>query len=826
MTSTATHVGSSFVPRVTSMVGAEELKLMSRFPHRERPSTWEATAVTREEVLERLARPPLRAVEPSAQANRMFGARLLLDWLMTFPGETWQQRWQESPAHGQHIASQGWRDAFAAWARPEGRVSRRETLLVGVLALLCADAVRPDPEFLIGSRSRHLRPALETTRDPEGFARLRASLPTNISAANISSGLKTIAEIMACRGGAIEDIVVGDLLLWQSKNPRNSNGRIQLAYTWLRDLGLFPADAPHTLFRISNRTGQLTPADLVDRYELQCRPIRDLLVAYLSHRSVGLDFTTLQALTISLALRFWGDLERHHPGIDSLRLPAEVMTAWKVRLATKTVRKRLPDGSFREFTEPRRGAIGIKTQVRAFYLDLAEWAVEDPGQWAAWVAPCPISEAECSGRKAEKQLKARMDQRTRERLPALPTLVKTAHRLLKEATMRLDALNAAPLGSEFSVLGETFRVPRFSKCADGRPVHAWDAKGTRRSFAGEERSAFWGWAAIEILRHTGIRIEELLELGHHSIVSYKLPTTGQTVPLLQIAPSKTDQERLVLVTPELADVLSTVVSRVRGSDGRVPVLRSYDHYERVWNPPMPLLFQDRSGGYLRPLSRATIRRGLDVTMLASGLTDSAGAPLIFQPHDFRRIFITDSILNGLPPHIAQVIAGHDHIGTTMGYAAIYPTDAIEAHRAFIARRRALRPADEYRTVTPEEWGEFLGHFERRKLALGDCGRAYGTDCAHEHACVRCPALIVHATERPRLVEIRDNLLTRILEAEREGWLGEIEGLQSSLTHAEEKLAQLDAQISRKQESVDLGIPTFREIVARTTAAATPPEPRD
>jgi hypothetical protein len=548
------------------------------------------------------------------------------------------------------------------------------------------------------------------------------------------------------------------------------------------------------------------------------------LVAYLSHRSVGLDFTTLQALTISLALRFWGDLERHHPGIDSLRLPAEVITAWKVRLATKTVRKRLPDGSFREFTEPRRGAIGIKTQVRAFYLDLAEWAVEDPGQWAAWVAPCPISEAECSGRKAEKQLKARMDQRTRERLPALPTLVKTAHRLLKEASMRLDALNAAPLGSDFSVLGETFRVPRFSKCADGRPIHAWDAKGTRRSFAGEERSAFWGWAAIEILRHTGIRIEELLELGHHSIVSYKLPTTGQTVPLLQIAPSKTDQERLVLVTPELADVLSTVVSRVRGSDGRVPVLRSYDHYERVWNPPMPLLFQDRSGGYLRPLSRATIRRGLDVTLLASGLTDSAGDPLIFQPHDFRRIFITDSILKGLPPHIAQVIAGHDHIGTTMGYAAIYPTDAIEAHRAFIARRRALRPADEYRTVTPEEWGEFLGHFERRKLALGDCGRAYGTDCAHEHACVRCPALIVHATERPRLVEIRDNLLTRILEAEREGWLGEIEGLQSSLTHAEEKLAQLDAQISRKQESVDLGIPTFREIVARTTAAATPPGP--
>ncbi|PIB03288.1 hypothetical protein B1C81_37545 [Streptomyces sp. HG99] len=31
--------------------------------------------------------------------------------------------------------------------------------------------------------------------------------------------------------------------------------------------------------------------------------------------------------------------------------------------------------------------------------------------------------------------------------------------------------------------------------------------------------------------------------------------------------------------------------------------------------------------------------------------------------------------------------------------AIYPTDAIEAHRAFIARRRVTRPTDEYRAVT-------------------------------------------------------------------------------------------------------------------------------
>ena len=52
----------------------------------------------------------------------------------------------------------------------------------------------------------------------------------------------------------------------------------------------------------------------------------------------------------------------------------------------------------------------------------------------------------------------------------------------------------------------------------------------------------------------------------------------------------------------------------------------------------------------------------------------------------------------------------------MGYKAVYPDEAIQSHLAFLARRRALRPTDEYRTPTDDEWQEFLGHFERRKVA--------------------------------------------------------------------------------------------------------------
>ncbi|MEU8924518.1 hypothetical protein AB0D10_26840 [Kitasatospora sp. NPDC048545] len=57
-------------------------------------------------------------------------------------------------------------------------------------------------------------------------------------------------------------------------------------------------------------------------------------------------------------------------------------------------------------------------------------------------------------------------------------------------------------------------------------------------------------------------------------------------------------------------------------------------------------------------------------------------------------------------------------------------------------------------------------------------------------------------------EIRDNLVARIAEAEREGWLGEVEGLRVSLTGAKDKLAQVDALAERQSAAVPLGMPGF------------------
>ncbi|HJZ27993.1 MAG TPA: hypothetical protein VJ370_17070 [Streptosporangiaceae bacterium] len=250
-------------------------------------------------------------------------------------------------------------------------------------------------------------------------------------------------------------------------------------------------------------------------------------------------------------------------------------------------------------------------------------------------------------------------------------------------------------------------------------------------------------------------------------------------------------------------MLSEIITRIRDQDGTVPLVTAYDYHERVWNPPMPLLFQRYYGGEHHAIGGPAIRELISDALASTGITDASGKPLRFVPHDFRRIFITDAIMHGMPPHIAQLVAGHHDIGVTLGYKAVYPEEIINAHRAFITRRRALRPAEEYRTPTEEEWAEFLGHFERRKLSVGNCGRAFSTPCVHEHACLRCPMLWPDPAQRARIAEIRDNLTARIAEAEREGWLGEIEGLKISLAGASDKLAQVDRR-SGHDRPVDLG----------------------
>lgn len=346
--------------------------------------------------------------------------------------------------------------------------------------------------------------------------------------------------------------------------------------------------------------------------------------------------------------------------------------------------------------------------VRGFYLDLADWAQTDPPGWTR--SPTPVRRTDITGfDKARAQVTARIHQRIRERMPKLPRLVAAAEDHLRAEQSLLTAALASQVGSEFTHAGHPYRRGLHNP-ADGAASLGRDDivilrrldTDTRINQSVAEDDAFWAWAIIETLRHTGIRVEELLELTQLALISYRLPSTGELVPLLQIVPSKSNEERLLLVSPELADVLAAIITRLRRLAGTatIPLVSRYDQFERVTGPPLPHLFQTRRNSAIQTVfGYFTVRKLLVATAARAGLTDATGAPLRFTAHDFRRMFVTDVVNNGLPIHIAARLLGHHSVVTTQAYHAVFQDDLIRAFRASRPPPRRTSPGRIPRTHT-------------------------------------------------------------------------------------------------------------------------------
>lgn len=749
-----------------------------------------------------------QAWSPKRRAQACRGARAILGWLAAFPGQGWQQRW--------HAASA---DAGVDWLRAvpltsPGAASSgnpRGTSHNGLAGLLLCRAVLPSYPVLAEYAAQTLFTEARRVFQPDIFATMTGhAAASGMPGHRIHDGLNVITKLVLHTGLDIRQLSFPDFeeyRTWGRQRYGANPPAILPAWDLLRGIGIVPSAAS---YRAMQAQGQRPTADLVDRYQIRCTPVRDALIRYLDERRPAMDYKSFLNLTGLLAGTFWADIEAHHPGIASLHLPADAAAEWKQRLQHWTGR----DGRQR----PRERYLPVLMQVRSFYLDIAEWATQDP-TWAAHAVPCPVRRGDTAGwARQQRRTTAAIHQRIRERLPQLPVLAAAAESRRATQQALLAAAQATSIGDAFECDGTRYRrilLKSHAKRRKSRPPGAVLAEdlttGKVTDLTQSEDEAFWAWAIIETLRHTGVRLEELLEISHLALVSYQLPRTGELVPLLQILPSKSDQERLLLISPELASVLATIISRLRGAGGgTIPLVSQYDRLERVFRPMLPLLFQRRTGHRNEAISVSTIQELLNATLDCAGLRDAAGQPLRFTPHDFRRMFATEAVTGGLPVHITARLLGHASIATTEAYLAVFHDELINTYRVFLDQRRALRPQAEYREPTSQEWREFEQHFALRKVGLGTCGRPYGTPCKHEHACVRCPMLRIDPAQRGRLTAIIANLTDRIAEARTNGWLGEAHGLQVSLHAAQAKLAALDRVRNRAPAATtDLGIPQIR-----------------
>jgi integrase len=719
--------------------------------------------------------------DKTSRSRRRIGIRNLVEWLESIEdskieGSNWQDRWDQLGE-----SSDDWLATAGAATRSE-----RITHSLALQTLILEGIIRPSYAWLLRTPQHKLYEKLRTTTEKERFDQLLAAASTaTVSAATVKQAQIVLGKICVHTGKSLHEITTADLVEFAgaaSAIGRFASG-VQVAHQLLRQVGWI-TDPPLSSGS-AIRLCKPTVAELVDRYGISCTDIRDLLVQYLTERAVAIDYPSASQLTARLAKMFWRDIELHHPEVASIDLPRSVIEAWRKR------QEFLPDG------RPRRDAADLFLVVRSFYLDLAQWAGADPVRWGRYVCPSPISSADLRvHRKALLHRQARMHERIRTLLPVLPRLLAhvRAHRrfagqLLARAEVCADRETIVLQGRTYvrvlahqrtmgPRLGRMPVMVRLLNAPEDRLINCHDV----------EEDAFWVWAVVEVLRLTGIRVEELLELTHLSI-QRTIMSDNQQVLLLQIAPSKRDRERVLPVCPELAHVLATIVTRIRTPSGQVPVVERFDPLEKAMSAPLPYLFQRQWRSQGAVMNPGTVGALLTKACHRAELMDPAGAPLMLTPHDFRRFFATEAVNGGLPIHIAAKLLGHLDLNTTKGYVAVYPEEVIRQYQGHLVRRRGSRPAIEYREPSEQEWEEFSHHFRHRKMALGDCYRPYGTPCPHEHACVRCPMLRMDPMQLPRLLQIEENTKTLLAEAREHGWDGEVQGLEETLHHLGEKKAQ-------------------------------------
>lgn len=732
------------------------------------------------------------------------GVRFVLNWLQAFAGETWQERWI--------AAGLDESDCLLAHAidadMPHGRyVSVNQA----AAALFMMRVIRPNLKSLCAMSTKHKYygewfVAAQGDADLDRFSAAadRADVPRRLR----DAARTDVALLMTSQGITFRDITAGAVLHyvteWRSL-PAELRRRGTAAYwpgvtAWdlLYEMGQFPKDAPPSL-RASIYGGQKSPEEMVHRYAIRNAGMRQLLIDYLVRRQADTDYKTRDSLALQVAGNFWAKVEEVAPDQPDLHLSQEVYEQWRESIRVGRNGK------------ARLNLDGTLLPVRAFYMDLQSWALEEPERWAQWAAPCPIPKADLRGYgKRRRQIKDRTDERIRLRQPLLHHLVAHVEDRMAFLVELLAETEKRALGETFVVGGKTYertntRNDRSNQAAGCRSVRVIDmGSGETLDVLRLEDRAFWQWAVVEVLRHSGIRIEELVELSHTSIRRYRRPN-GEMVALLVIAPSKSDRERVIPCSAELFHVLALIVRRLTRNGDPIPTIARYDPHERVLTEPLPYLFQRQHGSTRMVMAPGSVVDSLNRACAGAAQTNRQFQDVVFTPHDFRRLFATDLIGRGLPIHIGAALLGHLNIETTRGYTGVFQEDVIKNYQRFLDNRRRSRPEDEYRKPTREEWTEFEEHFDKRKIELGSCERPYGSPCAHEHACVRCPMLQVDPKMLGRLEELEVDLVARLQRARTENWIGEIEGIETTLDLLQSKRDETKRHV-RTAGRVSLGMP--------------------
>lgn len=387
------------------------------------------------------------------------------------------------------------------------------------------------------------------------------------------------------------------------------------------------------------------------------------------------------------------------------------------------------------------------------------------------------------------------------------------------AVRRLDQLDRATV-EEFLTWNRT--RPSRGRRARGQPVsavRAHQAVATLKTFF--EDLALWGWAdrpprllvhrsdlprlpqavpralppdvdrdlmnavdqlddvaarcAIRILRGTGMRLGELIDLELDCLLDFAGHGSWVRVPLGKLA-----TERTVPLDEKTLKAFDTWIAR-RGRQRALPHPRT--------GRPADFLFM--IGG--RRMGAARVRRGLDEAASLAGLSDPSGRSRHVTPHQLRHTYGTNLINGGMSLQALMALLGHVTPEMTLRYASLASDTVRAAYDAAMAKTRTkqhLLVAKRGGSFVPQRVDWLHTEMLKTRVAHGYCSRhpAAGA-CPYANICEQCDNFVTSPEFRPQLEDQLVDIRTLRDDAAAREW-------ESEVSRHDRVIASLDGHLRR------------------------------
>ncbi|MFA5785666.1 MAG: site-specific integrase [Actinomycetota bacterium] len=283
---------------------------------------------------------------------------------------------------------------------------------------------------------------------------------------------------------------------------------------------------------------------------------------------------------------------------------------------------------------------------------------------------------------------------------------------------------------------------------------------------------------IGLLRATGMRVGELLDLELDCIVDFDNRGTWLRVPI-----GKLGTERMVPLDAETIELFDEW-TRHRGPHRSLPHPRD--------GHPVDFVFCERG----RRLGKHRLSQGLHAAVANASLTDHAGRPLHVTLHQLRHTFGTSLVNAGMNLPALMALLGHVTPEMTLRYAKLAsPTirDAYETAMTKVKGRRPLFVIPAGASIAIPAKVDWL-HSEmlKTRVAHGFCSRdPIAGSCGYANICEQCDNFVPDPDRHDVLAGQLADVTALRDDAHARGWTDESARHERVATALERHLRRID-----------------------------------